>query len=67
MGKKNGLINKKGGKTAGKWIYLDFCLGKQAVPLGTHTCLVYRDQERKNRIILQFVADGLQKKRPDVE
>ena len=61
MGKKNGLINKKGGKTAGKWIYLDFCLGKQAVPLGTHTCLVYRDQERKNRIILQFVADGLQK------
>ncbi|HHU81552.1 MAG TPA: response regulator [Firmicutes bacterium] len=61
MEKKNGPINQKEKKSSDNWIYLDFCLGRQALPLGTHTCLVYRNQKRKNRIILQFIADGLQK------
>lgn len=60
MEKKKGSISQEKNCTD-CWVFLDFCLGKQAVPLGTHTCLLYRDQEKKNRIILQFIADGLQK------
>lgn len=41
--------------------FLGFCLSRQTVPLGTHTCLIYRNQEKKNRLILRFLADGIQK------
>ena len=58
MEKKDSPINQKEKKSSDNWIYLDFCLGRQALPLGTHTCLVYRNQKRKNRIILQFIADA---------
>lgn len=61
MGKQNAYISQKGPKKDDKWIYVDFCLGKEVVPLGTHTSLIYWDETRKNRIILQFIADGLQK------
>lgn len=57
------MFVKRGNQTRrikDKWIS-DFCLGKEVVPPGAHTCLVYRNQEKKNRIILQFVADGLQR------
>src|SRR5690554_5063292 len=50
--KKSGEIN---------WAFLGFCLSRQTVPLGTHTCLIYRNQEKKNRLILRFLADGIQK------
>lgn len=42
-----------------KKLYVDLGLSKQTVPTGTHICMLYQDETKKQKFILQFLAAGI--------
>ena len=45
----------------GKNDYINLDSTKQTIPAGSHTCLLYEDEAKKNEFILQFISTGIQK------
>lgn len=46
----------------GKKLDVDLGLSRLTVPPGTHTCLLYQNEDEKNKFFLQFLAAGIRRK-----
>ncbi|NLC54130.1 MAG: response regulator [Firmicutes bacterium] len=44
----------------GKHGFVDLGFSCKSVPVGSHICLFYRDQRRKNRMLLNYILAGIQ-------